>query len=157
LGEAHARGGSQAGLPYSPFTGEEEYPHNSILDRARVAAVYTESMMRNKSGILVATCALGLSLVLAQPPKQQPAGDPAKGKTTFGAQCTVCHNADSTVKKLGPGLKGLFKRAKLVNGKAVTEANVRAIIDAGGNGMLPFKELLNAAQKDDLIAYLKSL
>jgi mono/diheme cytochrome c family protein len=29
--------------------------------------------------------------------------------------------------------------------------------DAGGNGMPPYKDLLTAAQKNDLIAYLKTL
>jgi cytochrome c len=106
---------------------------------------------------LAAMPALGMSLLLAQPGKQRPQGDAARGKTVFGGQCAVCHNADSTVKKIGPGLKGLFKKPKLVNGKAATEANVRVVIDAGGNGMPPFKDILNAAQKDDLIAYLKTL
>ena len=107
--------------------------------------------------LLVATPALGMSLLWAQPAKQKPAGDADRGKTAFSGQCAVCHNADSTVKKIGPGLKGLFKKAKLQNGKAVTEANIRAVLDAGGNGMPPFKEMLNAAQKDDVIAYLKAL
>ena len=31
--------------------------------------------------------------------------------------------------KVGPGLKGLFKMDKLVNGKPVTEANVRELIN----------------------------
>ena len=110
-----------------------------------------------KAVLIVAISALCLSLSFAQSAKQQSAGDPAKGKTVFSGQCTVCHNADNTVKKLGPGLKGLFKRAKLENGKPATEPNVRAVIDAGGNGMPPFKEMLNASQKEDLIAYLKTL
>jgi mono/diheme cytochrome c family protein len=107
--------------------------------------------------VVPAVCALGLAAAAAQPPKRQPAGDPAKGKTEFAGQCAVCHNSDSTVRKLGPGLKGLSKKAKLENGKAATEANIRAVIDAGGNGMPAFKEMLNASQKDDLIAYLKTL
>lgn len=84
------------------------------------------------------------------------AGDADKGKEVF-QQCAVCHNADSTEKKMGPGLKGLFKRDKLVNGKKVTEANVRAKIDDGGNGMPAYKDMLSDQEKDDLIAYLKTL
>ena len=84
------------------------------------------------------------------------AGDAAKGKEVF-EQCSVCHNADSTEKKMGPGLKGLFKHDKLVNGKKVTEANVRAKIDEGGNGMPAYKDTLSDQEKDDLIAYLKTL
>lgn len=83
-------------------------------------------------------------------------GDAAKGKAVF-EQCAVCHNADSTEKKMGPGLKGLFKLDKLVNGKKPTEANVRAKIDEGGNGMPAYKDMLSDAEHDDLIAYLKTL
>ena len=53
------------------------------------------------------------------------AGDAEKGKEVF-QQCGVCHNADSTEKKMGPGLKGLFQNEKMTNGKKPTEANVRA-------------------------------
>ncbi len=83
-------------------------------------------------------------------------GDPEKGKEVF-QQCSVCHNADSTEKKMGPGLKGLFSREKMTNGKAPTEANVRAKIDEGGNGMPAYKEMLSDEEKNDLIAYLKTL
>jgi cytochrome c len=84
------------------------------------------------------------------------AGTAAKGKDVFD-QCSVCHNADSADKKIGPGLKGLFKKDKLVNGKAPTEANVKAKIDEGGNGMPAYKDILSDQEKDDLIAYLKTL
>ncbi|MCC6390038.1 MAG: cytochrome c [Bryobacterales bacterium] len=83
-------------------------------------------------------------------------GDAAKGKETF-EQCSVCHNADSTEKKMGPGLKGLFKHEKLTNGKPVNEANVRAIINAGGNGMPAYESILSDEEKNDVIAYLKTL
>ncbi len=83
-------------------------------------------------------------------------GDPEKGKEVF-QQCAVCHNADSAEKKTGPGLKGLFKRDKLANGKKATEANIRARIDDGGSGMPSYKDLLSDQEKDDLMAYLKTL
>ena len=83
-------------------------------------------------------------------------GDATKGKEVF-EQCAVCHNADSDEKKMGPGLKGLFKKDKLNNGKKPTEANVRAQIDDGGNGMPAYKDMLSDQEKDDLIAYLKTL
>lgn len=84
------------------------------------------------------------------------AGNATKGKDVFD-QCSVCHNADNADKKIGPGLKGLFKKDKLVNGKAPTEANVKAKIDEGGNGMPAYKDILSDQEKDDLIAYLKTL
>ena len=83
-------------------------------------------------------------------------GDPEKGKELF-QQCSVCHNADSTEKKMGPGLKGLFKRDKLKNGKKVNEANVLAVINAGGNGMPSYSDMLTDEEKKNLIAYLKTL
>jgi mono/diheme cytochrome c family protein len=58
---------------------------------------------------------------------------------------------------MGPGLKGLFKRGKLNDGKAANEANIRARIDDGGNGMPGYKDVLDDQQKEDLIAYLKTL
>lgn len=83
-------------------------------------------------------------------------GDAAKGKEVF-QQCGVCHSADTDEKKMGPGLKGLFKKDKLANGKKPTEANIRSQIDDGGNGMPPYKDVLGDGEKDDLIAYLKTL
>ena len=83
-------------------------------------------------------------------------GDAAKGKEVF-EQCAMCHNADSDEKKMGPGLKGLFKKGKLSDGKPANESNIRARIDEGGTGMPGFKDVLDDQQKDDLIAYLKTL
>ena len=67
-------------------------------------------------------------------------GDAVKGKDVF-QQCAVCHNADSDQKKMGPGLKGLFKKDKLANGKKLTDANIRAKIEEGGNGMPAYKDM----------------
>ena len=83
-------------------------------------------------------------------------GDAAKGKDVF-EQCGVCHNADSEEKKMGPGLKGLFKKEKMVNGKKPTESNIRSRVDEGGQGMPAYKDMLSDQEKDDLIAYLKTL
>ena len=83
-------------------------------------------------------------------------GDAEKGKAVF-EQCSVCHNADSDEKKMGPGLKGLFKKDKMTNGKKPTEAAVRARVDEGGQGMPAYKDMLSDQEKDDLIAYLKTL
>jgi cytochrome c len=85
------------------------------------------------------------------------AADAAKGKENFESNCSVCHNADSTERKMGPGLKDLFKHDKLANGKAVNEGNVTSMINEGGNGMPPFADLLTKSEKEDIVAYLKSL
>jgi cytochrome c len=102
-------------------------------------------------------CAAGALLVagLMGQDKGKP-GDVAKGKAVF-EQCSGCHNADSEETIVGPGLKGLFKHEKLKNGKPVNEANVRAMINEGGNGMPPFADSLSDQDKSDVIAYLKTL
>jgi cytochrome c2 len=99
---------------------------------------------------------LAAAALAAGPTTAFAAGSAEKGKEVF-EQCSVCHNADSTEQKIGPGLKGLFKHDKLVNGKPVNEANVRAKIDEGGNGMPSYKDILSNQEKDDVIAYLKTL
>jgi cytochrome c len=99
-----------------------------------------------------AALAAASSLAMAADKK----GDVAKGKEVF-QQCSVCHNADSAEKKMGPGLKGLFAKDKMTNGKKPTEANVKAKIDEGGNGMPAYKEMLSDEEKNDLLAYLKTL
>ena len=99
---------------------------------------------------------LGLSAALALGADKKKAGDSEKGKEVF-QQCGVCHNADSTEKKMGPGLKGLFQNEKMNNGKKPNEANVREKVDEGGNGMPSYKEMLSDEEKNDLIAYLKTL
>ena len=104
----------------------------------------------------VFTPALGLVL-LAGSAFAQGKGDAAKGKEVF-EQCGVCHNADSDEKKMGPGLKGLFKKPTLADGKTkVTEASVQKKVDAGGNGMPGYEEMLSKAEKADLLAFLKTL
>lgn len=90
------------------------------------------------------------------PAPQEAKGDAAKGKETF-EQCSICHAVDSDEEKMGPALKGLFKKAKLKNGKEASEENVRAIIKAGGNGMPGYEELLSAEEMENLIAYLKTV
>jgi mono/diheme cytochrome c family protein len=88
-----------------------------------------------------------------------PKGDAAKGKETFNQQCGLCHDATTTEKKMGPGLKGLFKRPKLSTAdKPPTDANVLNKIMTGGNGMPPFKDMgLSAGDIANLMAYLKTL
>jgi cytochrome c len=83
-------------------------------------------------------------------------GDAAKGKEVF-EQCSVCHNVDTDEKKMGPSLKGLYKRGKLKNGKPVNDANVKALINAGGNGMPSYQDMLSDDEKANVIAYLHTI
>ena len=107
-----------------------------------------------KSQYLAITCALLFGSVSMFAQKK---GDAAKGKEVFD-QCSVCHNSDSTEKKMGPGLKGLYKKTKLDStGKPVNDANVLAKINEGGNGMPAYKDMLTDDEKANLLAYLKTL
>ncbi|MEI9811994.1 MAG: cytochrome c [Acidobacteriota bacterium] len=85
------------------------------------------------------------------------AGNASKGKDLFEANCSVCHNSDSEERKMGPGLKGISKRPKLVNGEAMSDANLTKFVNEGGNGMPGFADLLTGAEKADVLAFLKSL
>lgn len=117
--------------------------------------VKSDAMKKNVVLSLGAASLVALHLISA-PSVAAQAGKADKGKEVF-EQCSVCHAADSDEKKMGPGLKGLFKKAKMQNGKAPTEENVRGLINAGGNGMPAYEELLSKEERDDLIAYLKTL
>jgi cytochrome c len=106
------------------------------------------------SAIVFATLALSVSMVAA--PKDASKGDAAKGKDAF-EQCAICHNVDNDEKKMGPSLKGLFKRKTLSSGKPVNDANVLAQINAGGNGMPAYSDMLSADDKANILAYLHTL
>jgi len=80
-------------------------------------------------------------------------GDAKKGQEVFeNSACMGCHNTDNDEKRgNAPSLKGLFKK------EANTEAKVLDKVNKGGNGMPPYEEQLEPAQKTDLMAYLKTL
>ena len=51
-------------------------------------------------------------------------GSAAKGKELFEQKCSICHFADSSARKIGPGLKGISKRGTFtVNNNKVTTQN----------------------------------
>jgi mono/diheme cytochrome c family protein len=64
-----------------------------------------------------------------------------QGQETFNNNCSPCHRPDSETTKVGPGLKGLFKR-KLTPARKVpvTEENILSQIRNGGGGMPPFAQ-----------------
>jgi cytochrome c len=84
-------------------------------------------------------------------------GEAEKGKAVFAQQCVTCHNATTAEKKMGPGLKGLFKKDKLADGKKATEQNIRAQVENGGKGMPAYKDMLSPEERNNLMAYLKAL
>lgn len=84
-------------------------------------------------------------------------GDGDAGKKVYKANCDMCHFADKTDKKIGPGLKGMFAAKKLPSGKPTTDENVRSQIEKGGKMMPGFGKKLSATDIDNLMAYLKTL
>jgi len=84
-------------------------------------------------------------------------GDVTAGQGVYKNNCAVCHFADKTDKRIGPGLKGFFKKDKMFDDRPVNEETVRDLILNGGGKMIPFKEKLDGKQLDDLMAYLKTL
>jgi len=108
------------------------------------------------AGSIVASACLLAGLAAAGQNKAAKSGDAAKGKELF-EQCAICHNVDTDEKKMGPSLKGLFKRKTLQSGKEVNDANVLAQINNGGNGMPAYQDMLSAEDKANILAYLHTL
>ncbi|HVC21363.1 MAG TPA: cytochrome c [Vicinamibacterales bacterium] len=85
------------------------------------------------------------------------------GKQVFQANCTLCHVADSTDLKIGPGLKGILKNKLLPDGETpATVDNVRKVIEKGIPDATPMAmpalgSKLSKTEIDNLIAYLKTL
>jgi mono/diheme cytochrome c family protein len=116
-------------------------------------------------------CSAALAIAAAAvaqdaPAKKSTAGNGAKpsaaavarGKDIFDKKCAVCHYPDSDAKKIGPGLKDISKRGTFtVNGNKVTEDSLRTWIENGDSLMPPFKEVLEAPQIKDVVAYVRTL
>ena len=123
----------------------------------------------NRNFLILGTIALACAgAVFAQdtPPakkqtKKSANGDAAavaRGKEIFDKKCGICHYADNDQKKIGPGLKGLYKRGTFtVNNNKVTDETLKAWIENGDTLMPPFKDVLDPAQIKDVIAYVKTL
>lgn len=85
------------------------------------------------------------------------------GQKVFDDNCTMCHLADQTTNKIGPGLKGLFKNKQLpYSHRPVTVANVQEQIEKGNPEGKPmpmpaFGSKLSKTDISNLIAYLKTL
>jgi cytochrome c len=86
------------------------------------------------------------------------AASAARGKEIFDSKCAICHYADSDAKKIGPGLKGIGKRGTFtVNNNKVTDESLKTWIENGDSLMPPFKEVLEAPQIKDVVAYVRTL
>ena len=53
------------------------------------------------------------------------AGEVSKGKSLYADHCEICHYSANRAKKVGPGLKGIYKRGKFADGRKVDDATMR--------------------------------
>jgi uncharacterized membrane protein len=80
-----------------------------------------------------------------------------QGGEIFSSRCSVCHYADKSETKIGPGFKGLFQRGQLpVSKKPVTEAAIKNQLRSPIDKMPPFLDL-SPEEIQALVAYLKTL
>ncbi len=79
-----------------------------IVNYVRVLMMKNYMAAATVAGLLLAGAVLSNRASAAAKP-----GNAAKGKDLFSQNCDVCHNSDSTETKVGPGLKGLFKKETL--------------------------------------------
>ncbi len=107
--------------------------------------------------VLVVSAGLAQKKGAAKDEKKGAAGDAAAGGKIFKEKCTICHYADKADKRIGPGMKGVFKREKMWDDKPMNEANVREMILKGGGKMVGFEDQLDKKEIDNVVAYLKTL
>ena len=87
-----------------------------------------------------------------------PGGDAEAGRAIFGANCAICHHADSEDTKIGPGLAGLTTRETLRTiGKPPSRENVARQIVSPAGGMPSFESRLSGEELGDLVEYLATL
>jgi len=98
------------------------------------------------------------------------AGDAAAGGKVFATECAECHSVKEGKDKKGPSLHGVFgakaaQREGFVYSEAMrsagltwTPANLAAYVSAPAKlvpgGKMKYDGLADAAQRDDLLAYL---
>src|SRR5258708_9162289 len=86
----------------------------------------------------MATLAVAGALLAQDPPSPQAkssskkaashgsSGSAVKGKEVFEKKCAICHYADKEAKKIGPGLKGMYKRGTFtLNGNKITDESLK--------------------------------
>jgi cytochrome c len=110
-------------------------------------------MIWTRTLVAVATL-VSVRSITAQPEKREK-GMP-DGQRLF-QHCSGCHSGETSERKVGPSLKGLFKRRDLLNGTPANERSIRLKIKKGGDGMPSYEQILSVKELDQLIAYLKGL
>jgi cytochrome c len=110
-------------------------------------------MIRTRA-LLAAVAFVTTGIVAARQEKQVECT--SDGRWLF-QQCSGCHSAETSERKVGPSLKGLFQKRVLLNGEPANERSIRLRIKNGGDGMPPYDRSLSSKELDRLVAYLKTL
>ena len=110
-------------------------------------------MIRTRTLVAVVTLVTAATVTARQERQVQCTSD---GQKLF-QQCSGCHSAETSEKKVGPSLKGLFRKRVLLNGEPANEHNIRLRIKNGGDGMPSYDRILSSKELDRLVAYLKTL
>lgn len=85
------------------------------------------------------------------------AGSIARGKNLFQSQCVLCHATNSTETVVGPGMKGILKKAVLpVSKRPATPENIAGQMKQPYRDMPSFPHLSDD-EIDDIISYLNTL
>jgi len=79
---------------------------------------------------------------------------PDRGREIFYYKCWFCHN-EFAGPQSAPNLTDVFKREKLLSGRPTTDDGIKDEIRNGGAGMAAYKYVLNEADLDDLVAYIR--
>lgn len=80
-----------------------------------------------------------------------------EGAAIFNQSCAMCHYPDQTETKVGPGLKGLYKKDHMAkSGWKVTDENIIRQLKTPYANMPPFPDLTEEEIRA-MIAYLRSL
>ena len=133
-----------------------------ITQRRAATAAALHHWVRSVDGSAIVSItrwrAAGVAAVLAMSMAGPGSADAeSRGAQVFSSTCTFCHFADTTDRKVGPGLMGLFRRARLpVSGDRVSDERVRKQIRQGSGAMPPHGHL-SATDVEALVEYLKTL
>jgi mono/diheme cytochrome c family protein len=71
-------------------------------------------------------------------------------------QCSGWHSAETSERKVGPSLDGLFQKRVLLNGAPANERSYVLESKNGGDGMPPYDRILASKELHGLVAYLKT-
>ncbi len=128
--------------------------------KLRPAILMTAALGLMAAGLVFAQSSEKKGAAKPEAKKEEPRtakGNALRGRQLYEDQCAICHFSASNEKKIGPGLKAIFRNGKFANGKKVDDTSMRAWIENGGVDMPAFKETLTTQQISDLIAFLRTL